>query len=282
MKTFEAQHSNIKVVDVKQNDAFRNSKKYALTLGIKVASYNFLLFTDADCEPSSSNWITSMSSHFSKTKTIVIGYGAYQKVKGSLLNMLIRFETMMTAIQYFSYKKLGMPYMAVGRNLAYRKEVFFETNGFFSHMHVLSGDDDLFINEAATNSNTTICALKNSFTESVPQSSLKEWFNQKKRHVSASNYYKALHKYVLGFYYITQLLFWILGILLMSLLFSWKMTLILIGIRFFVMYLSVFFSAKKLNELDTLILLPFLDLFLVLAQLVIFISNLTSKKQHWR
>ena len=156
MKTFEAQHSNIKVVDVKQNDAFRNSKKYALTLGIKVASYNFLLFTDADCEPSSSNWITSMSSHFSKTKTIVIGYGAYQKVKGSLLNILIRFETMMTAIQYFSYTKLGMPYMAVGRNLAYRKEVFFETNGFFSHMHILSGDDDLFINEAATNSNTPL------------------------------------------------------------------------------------------------------------------------------
>ena len=97
MNSFEADHKNVKVVDVQQIETFWNNKKYALTLGIKSATYNYLLFTDADCRPISNNWITEMSRHFTNKKSIVIGYGAYKKIRNSLLNVLIRFETVFTA-----------------------------------------------------------------------------------------------------------------------------------------------------------------------------------------
>ena len=118
---FEKQYSNIRLVKVENNEAFWGNKKYALTLGIKASKKDYLLFTDADCYPASKDWITSMSSQFTMNKTIVLGYGAYEKIAGSFLNKIIRFETMLTAIQYFSWAKIGHPYMGVGRNLAYKK-----------------------------------------------------------------------------------------------------------------------------------------------------------------
>ncbi|WP_347924606.1 glycosyltransferase [Pontimicrobium sp. SW4] len=281
MKSFQLVHDNIKIVDVKPIEAFWGNKKYALTLGIKASSNNFLLFTDADCKPLSNNWIKEMSSHFTNKKTIVLGYGAYNKTKG-LVNKLIRFETLLTAIQYFSYTKIGMPYMAVGRNLAYRKETFFEARGFMNHMSVRSGDDDLFVNQVANASNTAICISKDSFTESIPESSLSEWFVQKKRHVSTSKFYKLKHKFLLGLFYLSQFLFWLLSIILLIILFKWKVVLSLFILRFIVQFVVVGLSAKKLNEKDLVILLPFLELFLIVSQLIIFISNITSKQGRWK
>ena len=114
---FEKLHSNIKLVKVKNNEAFWGNKKYAMTLGIKASKKDYLIFTDADCYPLTKDWITTMSSQFTMQKTIVLGYGAYEKVAKSFLNKIIRFETLLTAVQYFSWAKAGHPYMGIGRNL---------------------------------------------------------------------------------------------------------------------------------------------------------------------
>jgi glycosyltransferase involved in cell wall biosynthesis len=151
--TFSQKYSNLKIVNVVPIEGYENfwgHKKHALTLGIKAASHEQLVFTDADCFPSSDTWIEQIASKYSTKKTIVLGYGAYQKTKNSLLNKMIRFETLITAVQYFSYAKLGFPYMGVGRNLAYKKTEFFNVKGFVKHIGIKSGDDDLFINEVAT------------------------------------------------------------------------------------------------------------------------------------
>lgn len=282
MKSFKELHSNIKIVDVKNIEAFWGNKKYALTLGIKAATHDYLLFTDADCKPVSKHWIKAMSSNFSNTKTLVLGYGAYKKKKNSLLNKLIRFETVITAIQYFSYAKIGMPYMAVGRNLSYRKDEFFNANGFINHMDIRSGDDDLFVNQVATAKNTTTCFSQSSFTESIPEKSFKAWVKQKRRHVTTAKHYKSLHKFVLGLFYLSQIMFWILATVLLSFLIKWEIVLGLVIARFMLQYFIYGFSAKKLNEKDTIIWLPFLELFLIVTQFFIFISNLTSKTDHWR
>ena len=282
MEAFAKIHNNIKIVDVENIEAFWGNKKYALTLGIKAATNDYLLFTDADCKPLSKYWIKEMSSYFSNTESIVIGYGAYKKSEFLFLNNLIRFETLLTAIQYFSYAKIGLPYMAVGRNLAYKKEEFFKANGFMSHMNIRSGDDDLFVNQVANSKNTALCFSKDSFTESVPETTFTGWFKQKRRHVSTSKHYKLKHKLMLGLFYLSQLLFWSLSIILLSYMFQWEIVLILILLRFIAQYISVGFSAKKLNEIDTIVLLPFYELFLIVSHLFIFISNLTSKPTHWR
>lgn len=282
MESFKENHSNIKIVNIVNNETFWGNKKYALTLGIKAASHDFLLFTDADCVPNSKHWITSMCSHFTNSKSIVIGYGAYTTQSKSFLNKLIRFETLLTAIQYFSYAKIGLPYMAVGRNLAYRKDIFFKTNGFISHLKIRSGDDDLFVNEVATNKNTSICFAKKSFTISQPKDTFKEWFNQKRRHVSTANHYKLKHKFLLAFFYVSQAFFWLLSIILLITTYKPILVISLIIFRFLLIYIIFSYSAKKLNETGLILVLPLLELFLIAIQFSIFITNLISKPSHWK
>jgi len=119
----------------------------------------------------------------------VLGYGGYERKKG-LLNLLIRYETVFTAIQYFSFAIKGKPYMGVGRNLAYEKELFFENRGFARHYHLASGDDDLFVNETATEENTALELTPEARTLSVPESSIGSWIKQKQRHLTAGGHYR--------------------------------------------------------------------------------------------
>ncbi len=279
---FSKLHDNIKIVDVKSIETFWGNKKYALTLGIKAAKNDFLLFTDADCKPVSKYWIKEMSANFSNKKSIVLGYGAYSKIKRSLLNKLIRFETLISAVNYFSFAKFGLPYMGVGRNLAYTKKEFFDANGFVNHIKIRSGDDDLFINQIATPQNTAICLSKRSFTESIPKTTLKAWFKQKRRHVSTAKHYKMKHKVLLTLLYTSNLLFWLFALILLVTLFCWKIVLGLFIFRIILQYIILGASSKKLGEIDLLVFLPFLEIFLIIAQLTIFINNLISKPNHWK
>ncbi|CAD0007503.1 glycosyltransferase [Flavobacterium chungangense] len=279
---FEKQYSNIRLVKVKNNEAFWGNKKYALTLGIKASSKDYLLFTDADCYPVSKEWITVMTSQFTMNKTIVLGYGGYEKTERSLLNKIIRFETVLTALQYFSWAKTGLPYMGVGRNLAYKKEEFFNVNGFIEHIQVRSGDDDLFVNQAANKANTTIAYTPESFTYSKPKKTYKEWFTQKRRHVATANYYKFFDKIQLGLFYSSQLLFFLLVILLLAFQFQWIAVLALLATRYTIVWIVFGFSAGKLKENDLKVWFPIIEIVLVIIQINIFITNIFSKPANWK
>jgi glycosyltransferase involved in cell wall biosynthesis len=279
---FEKQYSNVRLVKVKNNEAFWGNKKYALTLGIKAAKKDYLLFIDADCYPSSKDWIKTMSSQFTMQKTIVLGYGAYEKVANSFLNKIIRFETMLTAIEYFSWAKIGKPYMGIGRNLAYKKEEFYNVNGFISHIQVRSGDDDLFINQVATKKNTTVCFAPESFTYSEPKNSFKEWFTQKRRHVSTAQHYKTFDQAQLALFYLTQLLFICLSIVLLAFQHQWIIVSSLIGFRYLFTWIVLGFSAGKLKEKDVMYWFPIIEIVLIFTQLNIFITNIFSKPVHWK
>jgi len=280
MKSFAEKNHSIQIVDVKNNEAFWANKKYALTLGIKRAKYQRFLFTDADCRPSSNQWLRVMASNFSDENQLILGYGAYEKRPG-LLNILIRYETILTAIQYFSYAKAGIPYMGVGRNLGYTSKLYIENNGFISHIKIPSGDDDLFVNEVATRNNTAICFDEVAFTYSVPKLSWKTWIIQKKRHITTANLYRTKHKFLLSAYYLFNLLFWILAVFSLFLM-DWKIPLALICLRFIVQYTFIGKGFVKLKENKLIPYIPFLDLFLVFIQLSIFISNRLSKPTRWK
>ena len=281
IEDFQKRYNNVKIVNVENNESFWGNKKYALTLGIKASSHDFLLFTDADCKPVSKLWVSEMVSNFDKNTSVILGYGAYAKHK-TFLNKLIRFETLMTALQYFSYAKIGIPYMGVGRNLAYKKTLFFKVNGFIDHLDIHSGDDDLFVNQVANRNNTKICFSFNSFTKSLPKTSFKNWIRQKRRHISTVKHYKWIHKIKLGSFYLSQLLFWGLSISLLIFLFQWQIVVSLISLRLIIQYYVLWKSSKKLNEQDMILLLPILELFLILTQLFIFNYNIFSKPKHWK
>lgn len=280
IKSFAEQDSRVKYVDVVNNEAFWANKKYSLTLGIKKAKNNYLLFTDADCRPDSPNWIQEMANHFADRKELILGYGPYES-KPSLLNRLIRFETVMTAIQYFSFAKAGSPYMGVGRNLAYTNKLFYDTRGFMSHMNIRSGDDDLFVNEAGTKNNTAICDIPESFVYSEPKKTWKSWMHQKKRHISTASNYKKKHQFLLTTYFLFNVLFWI-GLISAYLFLDWKYVTVLVAFRFIMQYVFVGKGILRLREKGLLAILPLLELLLIFFQLRIFIANIFSKPKHWK
>ncbi|MVM38992.1 glycosyltransferase [Spirosoma sp. HMF3257] len=186
-------------------------KKYALTIALKKAAYPIVLLTDADCRPASDGWLSGMVAPLiNDQKGITLGFSPYEHRPG-LLNLLIRSETLFTAVQYLSLALAGRPYMGVGRNLAYRTSLFFANKGFYTHMNVTGGDDDLFINEVAIKQNTAICIDPDTFMWSKPKETWAEWRLQKKRHLNVGKYYKPGNKFRLGLLTGSHVLTWVIA-----------------------------------------------------------------------
>ena len=281
LEDLERAHKNITIVNITQDLNFFKGKKFPLSVGIKSAKHECLLLTDADCTPASSNWIKKMAGNFSKSKEVVLGYGKYQQESG-WLNLVIRFETLMTALQYFSYALMGIPYMGVGRNLAYKKSLFLKNNGFISHYNVDSGDDDLFINEVANKKNTSIEIHPNSFTISEGKKTFSEWWMQKRRHLSTSKYYKFKHKFLLGLYSISLIVTIIAFIFLLTLKVNISIVLILFGIRILSQLVIIKKASDKLVEKKLLLFSPLIELFLLGVFPIMILTNLIIKRNRWQ
>lgn len=190
-------------------------KKAALEFGIKSARYDWVLLTDADCAPVSNAWISNMMCCIENENVqIVLGYSPYQRQAG-WLNRFIRYETIYTAMQYGAWAMMGLPYMGVGRNLLYQKELFINNSNFNAHRHLASGDDDLFINRVATASNTRLCLLPETWVVSEPKNTWRGWYRQKTRHYSTGTYYRPVHQLILGAWSASLLWTWGLGGLLL-------------------------------------------------------------------
>jgi glycosyltransferase involved in cell wall biosynthesis len=255
-KTFKS----LNVVELTQEAVHISGKKYPLSIGIREAKHEVLLLTDADCVPASEQWIKKMQDGYDENIEIVLGYGAYHKKKG-LLNKLIRFETFHTALQYLSYALAGLPYMGVGRNLSYKKNLFFKNKGFSSINHIPSGDDDLFINKAANKTNTAVVIDPDAVTRSIPRTTWKGWLRQKSRHYTTAKFYKPKHKFLLGLYFGTQFSFYPL-LAATIIFFDFRFALAVFGLRFFIQAFVFYKSMKKMGEKDLWPWFIFLDMWM--------------------
>jgi glycosyltransferase involved in cell wall biosynthesis len=249
LEEFKKSFKNLNPVLLSQEAKMINGKKFPLSIGIKSAKNETLLLTDADCVPASEHWMQLMQDGYDDGIEIVLGYGAYQKKPG-ILNKLIRFETFQTALQYFSYALAGLPYMGVGRNLSYKKEVFIRNKGFSSINQMPSGDDDLFINQVANKHNTSIVIDHDAHTISEPKTTLHDWMNQKYRHYTTSKYYKPIHAVLLGIYALSQFLVYPVLIAALILTHQYVILLSLWAVRLLVQGTILRSTMKKLNELD--------------------------------
>lgn len=259
LEAFAETYPRLKVVTITEHDRFKTGKKFALTLGIKAAKNEHLLFTDADCTPDSVHWINRMAADFRPEAQIILGYSPYNRGRG-LLNYFVRFETIRSAINYLSAAINGDAYMGVGRNLAYTKTLFFSVKGFAAHMHVMSGDDDLFVNQNATSDNTVIELHPEAFTFTTAKTSFSDWVRQKKRHMGAGKLYKKRHKIALGLDAASGFLFYIL--LTLCLVFNFEPLLALGLFMFRLIFQFIIYSKlfKRLDGKDLLWCLPFFDI----------------------
>jgi len=274
-------HQRLRYTNIPVNEKFTHGKKLALTIGLKAASYDHVLLTDADCYPSGKLWLQGMAGKLQGEKEIVLGYGRYERRKG-ILNSIIRYETAFTALQYFSFALKGLPYMGVGRNLAYRKELFFQNKGFADHYHIASGDDDLFVNQNAGKKNTSVEIAAESHTISIPKKKTGAWIRQKRRHLTAGNLYSKGSRFRLGTELISRIILYT-SFILITVLSIWLWPAVILFGLFLLIRLIIFkLGMLRLNEkyllLPSLILDPILPLILG----VIWVSNFfITKKQPW-
>lgn len=274
-KTFK----KLQIVDLMQEAKMIAGKKFPLSIGIKEAKHEIVLLTDADCVPASEQWLFKMQDVFSNGTEIALGYGAYHKMPG-FLNKAIRFETFHTALQYFGYALAGKPYMGVGRNLAYRKDLFFRNKGFSSINHIPSGDDDLFINKVATKKNTVVVIDPDAFTLSKPKQTWKEWKKQKNRHYSTGKFYKSSHKFLLGLYTASFFLFYPLMVASM-IFFDWRWSLIPFGVRLIIQAVIWNKAMKKLNEADLFTWFVFWDIWMFFYYIIFAPALWKKPKKNW-
>lgn len=276
---FKKSFKNLNHIELTQEAKMIMGKKFPLSIGIKSAKHEIVLLTDADCVPASENWMHKMQDAYTENVEVVLGYGAYNKRSG-ILNKLIRFETFHTALQYFSYALAGIPYMGVGRNLSYKRDVFLRNKGFSSINQIPSGDDDLFINQVANKKNIAIVIDEEAHTLSEPKRSWAEWMNQKYRHYTTAKYYKPIHKFLLGLYAFS--LFWLYPLFIVSMIFyCWWLALAVFGVRLLIQAIVLYKAMLKLNEKDLWPWFLAFDLWMPLYFLITLPAVWKKPKRNW-
>ncbi|MCF8246540.1 MAG: glycosyltransferase [Saprospiraceae bacterium] len=263
-------------------DDERIGKKFALAKGIEQAKHQVLLLTDADCVPASQDWIQGMVAGMDENTHIVLGVAPYDEAPGPL-NKFVRYEACYTAMQYLSLALTGHPYMGVGRNLAYRRELYERTGGFRSHEHLASGDDDLFVNAAARRGKVGIRLNPRTFVYSKPKLTWRAYYRQKTRHFSTGSEYKFKDKFILSLLTMSHLLHYFLGGLLLIFKISIMFALLGYAVRMGVVLAIGSMILDKLQHRSLRLWLPALDCLLILYYLVFAPSVLMNNDdtQQW-
>ena len=183
-------------------------KKLGITMGIKASHYDWLVFTEPNCRPESNQWLRKMARNFTSNTDIVLGYSNYEKTKG-WFNRKITFDTMLNSMRQLGRAIGGHPYTGCGRNLAYRKSLYYNQKGFASHLNLQRGEDDLFVNRTANKKNTRIETSPESIVRITAPHFKKNWAEDKLSYNMTSHYFKGISRYVMGFETCSRLLFFL-------------------------------------------------------------------------
>lgn len=274
-------NKNFKIVNINPNEAKTYAgKKYALMKGIEAATFDTIVVTDADCRPATTHWLAKVVGAYMNETKVVLAHSPYEKQPG-FLNKLIRYENFITAIQYFGFAKIGLPYMGVGRNLSYKKDLFQNFKGFDKAKNILTGDDDLLVNAVATAKNTELCVDKDAFVYTKAQTSFTAWLNQKRRHLRSGFKYKIHHQLLLFLFTLSSFSFYALFVFLLVKMVMLKFVIAIFAGTLLLKFISTFSVYTKLGSADLRFLSPVLDIVYTVYLLVIFFLLLLKPKNSW-
>ena len=206
LKLLEDKYPHLHHSFIPDSARYISHKKLGITMGIKASHHEWLVFTEPNCRPSGNQWLRKMARNFTNGTDIVLGYSNYEKTKG-WFNRKVTFDTLLNAMRYLGKAVDGHPYTGCGRNLAYRKSLYYEQKGFTSHLNLQRGEDDLFINQVANGKNTRVEASPESIVRITAPHYKKDWHEDKLNYHLTSRLYKGFSRYLMGFETCTRLLF---------------------------------------------------------------------------
>lgn len=251
LTALQTQYDNLYHTYVPEGSRNLSHKKLALTLGVKAAQYDIVVFTNANCCPPDSQWLAAIARNFVPGTDIVLGYTSMQsKEKAPHDFGYYIYDKLLFTLRYLSFALIGRPYMGESSNLAYRKELFFKNKGFSKHLHLHYGDDDLFINEIATRENTRVELSPSSQMTAVYHDNHGAWKELKLQYDFTAKYLHTAAKAVFGMGKVFDYAFNILFILLLAwgILNNWLLAIIALlpAVSIFVIKAVVYRRAAKI------------------------------------
>jgi glycosyltransferase involved in cell wall biosynthesis len=273
-------NANLRLLNIRPGDKPLPGKKFALKTGIEHATYDTIVVTDADCKPVSAHWLEHLAGSYLSETDIVLGYSPFDRTP-TLLNKAARYENVMTAMQYMSLAKAGMPYMGVGRNMSFRKKLF-EKWDHKKGGKLQSGDDDLFVNAQARRKKTALCLHKDSFTYSGAEATWAGWMRQKARHVSTGSHYKLHHQFVLFLFALSDFLFYTTFVILCIKALMLPIVLLSLALTLAAKYLVTAKINKKLHQNDLSKWFIIMDPLYVIYLMLIFIITTFRPNPQWK
>lgn len=280
METYAKNFSFIKVVNVENNEAFWGNKKYALTLGIKVTRFSHLLFVEPAATPNSNLWLSSMFSQFTFKKNIVIGHTTIPKVKRQFSNKYARFLFFLDSVNNFAWTEFYKPIHGNNYNQGYSKELFFKVNGFIHQMRIDKGEEQEFIQQISTSSNTAVIVTPESTTTLNQIFNWKSSFQRQNQFNLSIKRLAILSQLKLRVYNFSTLIFFVLIGILFATLYNWEFVLALVVIRylFTIFYYSKLF--KRFDEKDLIFVYPIIEFVQIISSNYISFKHFISFKRN--
>ena len=239
-------------------------KKLALTLGIKAAKKEWLVFIEPDCRPASNQWLALMARHFTENTDVVLGYSNYVR-RGGLANLCYMYDTLVQQVGMLGLTLHGLGYMGIGRNMAYRKEIFFNSKGYSRHLDLERGEDDLFINEHVKGSRMT-AEVSAEATVRCEVANTHKWTSDKLNRIFVRRKMQGAGPYLTDLDTLSRSLYLlgVVGGIIYSCVCGWWITLIVCASLWTIWWatrLVIFhFLAKDLGERKYNVSLPLMDL----------------------
>lgn len=215
LERLQLTHKNLYQTFLPMEAKYHSRKKACLTVGIKAAHHEHLLFTEADCQPNSKFWISNMMQNFTPKAEIVLGYSSYEKKEG-FLNAMLNYDNIFTSMQFMGFARKGKTYMGTSRNLAYKKELFFKNKSFASHLDLTLGDDDIHIQEISNSENVRIEFFNKGATTSFREHTYKTFLSEKDMRMYTGLRYNARTKALIRTELATRFLSYLLAVVLIG------------------------------------------------------------------
>lgn len=276
---FSVQYPNLNTVELNQKLNWFSGRKFPLSLGIKSAKHNLIILTDPACRPEGPKWLEQMVSGFSEKKEIILGYSSYKTQ--SAINKWFRFTAFYDALFYLSMALAGKPFKGIGKNLSYTRTLFYENKGFSSHYVISAGDDELFVNHAATKSNVGVQIAAGSRINNVKKTSFFHWLAHEKSRLKIRRFFKLRDRLLVRGFTFTAFAFYVLFVSLLVFKAPVLSVLVLFGLRFISGILLFGLIQKQLSEKNLLLASPVFEVLLILIDFFVWISVGFSRKNKW-
>lgn len=192
VEELQKEFSNVQLIRLKDHiqDKLNSYKKKAIEVAISLASYDWIVTTDADCTVTQS-WLQILDARIQNTNVVFIAAPVKFTNTGSFISIFQCLDFMSLQGITAASVSAGLLSMCNGANLAYKKDAFYAVDGFKNVDAIASGDDMLLMHKIKKQfpGKLTYLFSKEAIVSTPPMPDFKSFINQRIRWASKATSY---------------------------------------------------------------------------------------------